>query len=112
MKDIVKNSDIVMLLPDAPYLAMQMPDHVPGVPRTGKTSGYFKFPPGTMWHAFHYMTVSILGKPMSKEKMLERFEQFIKECPTFGSKGGTRADANAYRAFRCMYNEGLIVKLA
>lgn len=106
----IKDTDFVMLDPLAPYRASQRPPHIKGEPFKKTSSNYCKHPQTRgMWIHFDYKTLSILGKVMTKGQMLECFTKFIEECPSFGSKGGTRSDVSAKIAFNFLFKEGLII---
>lgn len=109
----MKDTEIVMIDPMAPYKATLMPDHPKrkNASSLGNTTRYGKHKtPGMIW--FDYKTLSILGKPMTKANMLKCFESFSRSYPKYGSKGGgDYAEYQAKRFFSCMVKEGLIVKV-
>jgi len=109
-KNSLKKTTVVMLHPMAPYISYQMPNHKPGK-RNGTTSGYCKHPNRCQWQDFDYQTLAILGVPMTVAAMKQTFEGFVRNCPTFGTRGGKRADVTANRAFSALFKEGLIVQV-
>jgi hypothetical protein len=113
MSKRIKDNDMVMLDPMAPYRAMMMPNHPKGGgPRDGTTTGYCKHPDTEgAWRDFDYRTLSILGIPMTKQQMVEKFTKFVEDYRNFGSRGGTRSDVSAKLAFNSLYKEGLILAL-
>lgn len=108
----IKDTDIVMIDPMAPYRAMQMPNHSAAGPRDGTTTGYCKHPDTEgAWRDFDYRTLRILGVSMTKAQMIDQFTKFVEEYKNFGTRGGTRSDVSAKFAFNAMVKEGLILKI-
>jgi hypothetical protein len=108
----IKSNDIVMIDPLSPYKATLMPDHPKNKnSNNGKSTRYGKHKvPGMIW--FDYKTLSILGQPMTKQEMINKFADFSRSYPKYGSKGGgDYADMQAKRCFSCMLNEGLILRV-
>jgi hypothetical protein len=109
----IKNTDLVMLHPMASYIASQMPDHPKGksANTTGLTSRYGKHTAPNMIH-FDYQTNSLLGKVITKQRMLDKFAGFHRSYEGYGSKGGKDyAPRSAQMCFSMMVKEGLIIKV-
>ena len=107
----VKQTDMVMIDPMAPYRASLMPDHLNNKSIDGKTSRYFKHG-NRIAMAVDYGTISLLGRPMTRQQMVDKFANFIRHSPGYGRKGGSDYAPNqANRHFCGMLKEGLIVKL-
>jgi hypothetical protein len=99
-----------MFLPNAPYIASLMPNHVKGQKMTGATTGFNKNNYGTLYHYFDSRCIAeLLGKVMTKGEMLRKMTSYVLDAPTYGTRGGTSANQNAERAFSCLLKEGLIV---
>ena len=110
----IKNTDLVMLHPMATYIASQMLDHPKGLLKgklAGVTSRYGKHTAPNMIH-FDYQTNSLLGKVMTKQRMLDKFAGFHRSYEGYGSKGGKDyAPRSAQMCFSMMVKEGLIIKV-
>ncbi len=107
----VKDTDLVMMLPNAPYIASLMPNHVKGQKQTGATTGFNKNKKfGSQWHYFDCRCIAeLLGKTMTKGDMRAKMTGFVADAPTYGSQGGTSAHISADRALACLMKEGLVV---
>jgi hypothetical protein len=106
----IKDTDLVMMLPNAPYIASLMPNHVKGQKQTGATSGFTKNKYGTLYNYFDYRCITeLLGKTMTKGAMRTKMTGFVADAPTYGIRGGSSADISAERALACLIKEGLIV---
>jgi hypothetical protein len=110
----IKSTDLVMLHPMAPYIASQMPDHPKGPLKgklVGKTSRYCKHTAKSMIH-FDYLTLSLLGKVMTKQKLLDKYVEFHRSYEGYRSKGGgDYATRSAQMCFNSQLKEGLILKV-
>lgn len=109
----IKSTDLVMLHPMAPYIASQMPDHSKGksTGTSGLTSRYCKHTAKSMIH-FDYLTLSLLGKVMTKQQMIEKYAEFHRSYDGYGSKGGKDyAIRSAQMCFSMQVKEGLVFKV-
>ena len=106
----IKDTDLVMMLPNAPYIASLMPRHFKNQKKTGATSEFGKHNYGTQLHYFDSRCMAeLLGKTMTKGEMREMMTGFITDAPTYGVQGGNNPKVTAQRCMDALTKEGLIV---
>ena len=102
----IKDTDLFMMLPNAPYIANLMPNHVKGQKQVGRTTGFNKHAYGGVYHYLDSrMIAEMLGIVVSKKDMISKMTSFIEDAPTFGIKGGKTGIFSATRSLDCLIKE-------
>ena len=112
-------TQLYMLRPDAPFFASRLPPH----PKDGRylygpngkrlSSGFTRHSYGNIFGYISYQLImNDLGRVLDKASWLQLIMKYVRQAPTYGSKGGDDyAPVQAQRVFDALKLEDIMIEV-